>query len=89
MEPWRKAKAKEVETMEEEVKEIAEKNTGILRRMALKRGVANTIIQTYNRVCGFCKPKMLKNPKMPLDQYCAPCREIILEGMQKVKDRLR
>lgn len=34
-------------------------------------------ITLYNNACKICKPKMLKNTKMPLNEYCQVCQEMI------------
>lgn len=63
---------------------IAERNK--LAATIGARKSAQLFTKIYNILCVPCKRKVLNNPRMQLDQYCAACKDSINKELAKYAD---
>jgi len=70
----------------------SKKNLNILKKLkkAGKVMKASKIWKnTYNALCEDCKRKVIKNPQMPLSEYCTKDQAIAETQMKKIKEALK
>jgi len=60
--------------MEKTIGEHFGKDTPTALRLMRMPRVLNKLRGLYNKLCPDCQNKVVKNPKMPLSDYCLKCR---------------
>lgn len=75
--------------MEKENQEYLKKNKDIAEKMLWDDNVMAELITFAKNLCNPCKVKMLKNPRMALDEYCEVCRERANMRMKKVEEMMK
>lgn len=71
-----------------EAKEYLKRKKPILEKL---RGNARAIDQyrkLYNTLCQECKKKLLKQPNMPVENYCEACQNKIAYRMKRIREMI-
>ena len=69
--------------------EYLAKKATIVNKLRGNLKAINQFRKLYNELCQSCKAKVLKNPQLPLEEYCQQCQNKAIYRIEKVQEELR
>jgi len=64
---------------------MEKKKLNLMRKLRKNRKAIDIYRQLYNELCRECQVKVVKNPKMDIEEYCDTCKEKASAKMEQVK----
>jgi len=67
---------------------LERKRKQLAKKMMAHPGMIKQFIKVYNLLCPECRAKVIKNPSMPMSEYCQACLDKALPILKEAQEKL-